>query len=254
MELSNINYPDLVKARLGNKEIRYIDQHTLKNECASIIARAFTYSTPNGQTSSEILAFQSIELFNALKGRYLTLTIQEVQQAFKKGLDNEYGQYFGMCAKTYNQFLKGYFDNPERGKAWNAYLDGLGQPKIALVPTHIQKQQGIGYLKNRFENYKKTGQMGYFAWVDYDFLKELKGVKSLITLDQFKVIKQKTEEVWSEKYVKEMEKEKKRGNFDLANAIADILTKGIEKDRTLINRQKELALKAYFDSVDSLDL
>jgi Cu2+-containing amine oxidase len=85
-------------------------------------------------------------------------------------------------------------------------------------------------------------------------LKELKGVKSLITLDQFKVIKQKTEEVWSEKYVKEMEKEKKRGNFDLANAIADILTKGIDKDRTLINRQKELALKAYFDSVDSLDL
>lgn len=254
MELSNINYPDLVKARLGNKEIRYIDQHTLKNECASIIARAFTYSTPNGQTSSEILAFQSIELFNALKGRYLTLTIQEVQQAFKKGLDNEYGQYFGMCAKTYNQFLKGYFDNPERGKAWNQYLDSIGKEHVMLIPEYIIKKKGIEQLKNRFTHYKKTGELGFFGWADYDFLKELKGVKSLITLDQFKVIKEKTEEVWSSKYVKEMEKEKKRGNFDLANSIADILTKGIEKDRTLLNRQKELALKAYFDGINELDV
>jgi len=108
--------------------------------------------------------------------------------------------------------------------------------------------------KEVFDHYKRTGSLWIGSFITYNEIKELKGVKSLITLDQFKVIKQKTEEVWSEKYVKEMEKEKKRGNFDLANAIADILTKGIEKDRTLINRQKELALKAYFDSVDSLDL
>lgn len=254
MELSNVNHPDLVKARLGNKEIRLIDEMTLKNECASIIARAFTYSTPNGQTDSKILAFQSIELFNALKGRYLTLTIPEVQQAFKKGLDNEYGQYFGMCAKTYSQFLKGYFENPERGKAWNLYLDSVGKEHIKVIPEFIIKKKGIESLKNRFTHYKKTGELGFFGWADYDFLKELKGVKSLITLEQFKVIKERTEEVWSRKYVKEMEKEKKRGNFDLANAIADILTEGIEKDKTLLNRQKELALKCYFDSVESLEI
>ena len=254
MEVSNINYPDLVKARIGHKEIRYIDQVTLKNECASIIARAFTYSTPNGQTSSEILAFQSIELFNALKGRYLTLTIPEVQQAFKKGLDNEFGQYFGMCAKTYNQFLKGYFENPERGKAWNVYLDSIGKEHVKLIPEYIMKKKGIEQLKNRFTNYKKTGELGFFGWADYDFLKELKGVKSLITLDQFKVIKQKTESVWTEKYVKEKEKAEKRGNFAIADSIANILATGIEKDKTLLNRQKELALKCFFDSVDSLEI
>lgn len=32
------------------------------------------------------------------------------------------------------------------------------------------------------------------------------------------------------------------------------ICEGIEKDKTLLNRQKELALKVYFDSVESLEI
>ena len=169
------------------------------------------------------------------------------------GLDNDFGAYFGMCGKTYNQFLKCFFELPQRGRQWLDYLDSLDiqtADKPKMISIESKKEGLIKY----FEEYKKTGKFGYFPHVYYDLIKKEKGVNSLITLDQYKEIKQKTESEWIAKYTLEKEKAERRGRFNDAEAIGDLLANGIEKDKTLQNRQKEMALRLFFDSVEKLEL
>lgn len=244
---------EFVKLRTGFKPVKLINDIDLKKECANIITRAFTYSTPNGVTSPEILQHQTNELFLALKGRYKDLTIPEIQMAFKKGLDGEFGAYFGMCGKTYAQFLKCFFELPQRGRQWLDYLDSL-DIKIADKPSVVNPEKDKDGLIRYFEEYKKTGKFGYFPYVYYDLIKKVKGVNSLITLEQFKEIKAKTEAQFLQRYIDEKKKAERRGDFKTSEGIGSLLAKGIEKDLTLINRQKELALKTYFDGINELDI
>lgn len=253
-ELQTNKLHELVQLRVGHRSVANYSEGELKRECSTIIGRAFTYSTPNGQPSPDVLQHQSNELFNALKGRYSTLTIPEVQKCFKYGLDGVYGAYFGLCGKTYSQFLKGYFDNPERGREWLKYLDDINKPLVAEIPEHIKKAMSIESIQKRFLEFKKSGNLGFCAWATYDLIKTLKGVKSLITLSQFAEIKEKTIGEWTEKYTSEMDKAKRKGNNTVAESIANILAVGVDKDETVLKRQKEIALRMFFDSINKLEI
>lgn len=247
----NENLPKYVQVRVGFKAIKSLSEPEIKRECAKIISQSFAYISPNGQTSAEILTYQTNELFNALKGRYSTLTLPEVQRAFKMGLNEEFGVYFGMCGKSYNLFLKSYFDNPERGHQWNKYLDS--QTPVVEKPIHITEFRTKESLIKRFERYKETGDIGLVAHYAYDLLKQFKGVQSLISLEQFKAIKSELKQPYIDRLCSLKDKAERTGDFNEAEKIGGVLA-DIDNSTGLINLMKGRALKVYFDSIDELGI
>lgn len=249
MELVKIesHLNEFVKLRVGFKSVKDLDEFTLKKECASVIARAFTYSTPNGQTEVSILQHQTIELFNALKGKYATLTIPEVQRAFKMGLDNEFGQYYGMCGKTYSQFLKGFFEIPTRSKAWLTYLEGIEKPVIEEVSEDVKKIRAKQYLQKRFKGYKETGEIGFMAWSAYDLIKEFKGLQSLVSKEEFLNIFKSIEEHFTLEIKKEIKKAEIRKED--TDELRKFLKTGVINYKPCQEKVKEIALKNYFDKL-----
>lgn len=265
MEIVKIvdNLPELVKLRVGHPDCSKISDNQLKAECVKIIARSFIYGSPNGQPSPQILEHQSSELLGILRKGFKTLTIPEVQQAFKNGLDGLYGPYYGMCGKTYTQFLKGYIDNPERGKAWGEYMDKLEKPKTMEVPEHIKVQTTKENIIKRFKTYKETGDIGFCAFAAHDTLVEWKGVeftdakgRTFKTLCTDQQVRAKIWKDTQDKFIKDLMHMKamneRSGKFDEAKSIGNQIANGVDKLATIHLKQKEALVKWYFDSVDEL--
>lgn len=217
-----------------------------KNQlCAEIITRAMVSFSPNGQADSTIIQFQATELLNELKGRFGVMTPSEIKECFRKGIREEYGQYFGMCVKTYHQFLKGWFDNPERAKSWLAYLDGVEKNQVrvaekpALDPAYFMKA-----AEDAFKKYKETGTMPFAPASFYEYFKQSRGLKTLI--DQ---------KDWPEILTQSVKTYKKKAKqyIDLDNYPPIMKYKneqGEEKENGyFVSIVKEIALRMYWDNL-----
>ena len=167
-----------VNLRVDQPQSKNLSDKDLKYQCALIIKRAFDYSTPNSVTDEQILTSQTLELYTILKGKLGVLTIPEVKVGFKNGLDGVYAPYFGLCGKTYNAFLKGFYEDVNRGKSWLAYMDEIeksNKPKEMTIEE--KKEIGRRGAIQRFEDYKKTGELGFIPSATYNILNDLIGVE-----------------------------------------------------------------------------
>ena len=73
-----------------------------------IITNAYAFTCAKDGENDQTLTFQTNFLLNELTGRFAKLTVKEIELAFAMGLRGEFGQYYGLSAKTYHQFLKGF--------------------------------------------------------------------------------------------------------------------------------------------------
>lgn len=121
------NYKPFVIAR-QEPQMRVLTANQVKAGIAKILSQAsFDMGSPMS-ADREILTFQTEACFKELSFKFSTLTLSELRNAFAMGIRNEFGQYFGMCPKTYHQFIKAYYELPGRFKAQEAYLK-LGNAK-----------------------------------------------------------------------------------------------------------------------------
>jgi len=112
---------EFVKQRL-EPQIKSLSDNQIKRTLKEILSQAsFDMGSPMSSDLT-VLTFQTEACFNELKGKFGTMTLSEVKSAFRRGIRGEYGAYFGMCPKTYHQFIKAYFEMPERFKAHDEYL------------------------------------------------------------------------------------------------------------------------------------
>lgn len=258
LEALPVEYRELVSLRIGKQDCKSMHEIMLKKECLNIITRSFTYSTPNGQTDSKILEHQTSELFEAIRRGFGSLTIDEVRVAFKRGLDGLYGPYYGMCGKTYNQFLKGFASNPERSKAWMEYLNEVEKPKTLEVPQHIKIEKNREALVKVYQEYKKTGKLPQYPLIIFDCLTEWKGTEITSNGKTFKTVctdPQVRKKLYSEavaKYEKGLiltkQQEERRGNHNIARQIGEMLAEGKYKSSTIDNTFKESLVYWYFDN------
>lgn len=206
-----------------------------KTICLGIITRAFTDGSPNGMPTPEILQFQTESLLTEVENKFSTMTVSEIQTAFYLGVRGESGPYFGMCPKSYNQFLKWYFNLPERSAAWNKYLDLLENVKTSNVPVYFTKDKLKELAIEAFNDYKSAGKLPFVSHAIYDTIKELTGRKTLIDPKAWENVKEQAK--------KAITPQVKRGK-----------TENIEKLLTFENRTYEFAckkimLKMYFDDL-----
>lgn len=234
-------------ARVGQQAIKRLSEAEVKQLCGRVIATAYAESGQTG-VSSEMLAFQIKTLIDELKGEFLTLTSVEVENAFKMGVRSELGQYFGLCAKTYHQFLKNYYHLPQRIESMKLFLQITNRVELVkAAPTEEEKAEIIkNAAVNAFIEYKETKRMPFVCAPIYDFLKD----KGLINWTESE--KNEIQKEVKEKYIDEMKQRRVSGHLSGTQYQNIVNNLGGGKNQALINRIKNHALKLYFNRLIEL--
>lgn len=168
-------YQPFVLLRVGEPPIKSLEQYIAKSKLAEILVKAaFDMGSPMADDAT-ILQFQTQALLLEFKGKYADLTIKEVQEAFNRGIRGEFGLYFGMCPKTYNQFIKNYYELPERSKAWIEYITMLEGAKTSLAPVYFTPEKLKEFAISDFENYKASGKLPFCPHATYNVICEAIG-------------------------------------------------------------------------------
>jgi len=234
-----LNLQEYAGARI-EPTVSSINDLNLKDKCLKLIQVSYTEQA-QFNTEPEILAHQRNALFDELRtnSKFKGLTWSEVQRAFKMGIRGESGPFFGMCAKTYHQFLKHYYEKPERIESMKEYLKMIEDNKShELTPDEKLKRNKEACVW-AFNQYKETKEipLGHYKFyqtlMDLGLIKWTKEEKTAISAP----IKTK--------YQAEVETSRKRGKIS-SSQLADIML-SLDSNPTLISRVRKEALKKYFD-------
>jgi len=223
----------------SEKPLSQLSEPEIKRLCVEVITRSMVESSPNGQSDPQIIQAQSNFLFIELKGKMLSLTPSEVKEAFRLGIRGETGPYFGMCPKTYAQFLKHWFERSERGKAWDCYLDKLNGWKRAEKPS-LPPEWFYEACEGAFKKYKETGKLPPSPFGYYDFIKDYLGAETLINKEKLKLILSEGKEVYL----------KKVKGLEIAKEWKLVLDeKSPDFNLVFSNSVKDVAVKYFFDNL-----
>lgn len=224
------------------------NESEVKRACLEIITKAMMDQSPNGQPDEKILQFQSQVLFNELTGKYKSLTLSELREAFRLGIRGETGPYFGLCAKTYSQFIKWWFDKDERGKAWELYISKVNGWKLAEKPA-LDKSFFFKACERAYKKYREsaTREMPEVPFCLYDFIKEYIGAETLLNKDEWDTLKHK---IKADALISYKNKIKHSALKDIAaNWKLCINPQSPDYNNMYANSIKEAATKYYFESL-----
>ena len=238
-----------VGAKFNELPFNKLGQDAQKKGCLEIITIAHSDDGNKGGTDTNVLVFQTQALIGELSGKFGTLTLSEIKRAFKMGIRGEFGEYFGLCPKTYHQFLKGYSTHPERLRAQTEYLQLVEK---ASVPTsnkplaQIQKESKESCMRI-FKEYKKEGTLpptnAYYNLLRFEY-KVINWTK-----EEMAEIRKEAEKAYTEKLkVSRSRGEIKQSEYE--NIVANL----DESNKTFLGAVKKIALKRYFDKIDKLEL
>jgi hypothetical protein len=255
----SLSQQEFVKQRL-EPQIKILNDNQVKRGLKDILCQAsFDMGSPMAEDLT-VLTFQIESCFNELKGKFGTMTLSEVRSAFRRGIRGEYGAYFGMCPKTYHQFIKAYFEMPERFKAHDEYLKLVEMEENPKELTTEQKKEiGRHGAIRRFEDYKKTGELGFIPSATYNILNDLIGVeythpvKGLIkTLILDTEVRKSIFADCKSVYLADLNKHKSkaalRKDTDMVEDL-NYLIANFAGQNTFENMVKDKMLKYYFDTL-----
>lgn len=108
------------------------------------------------------------QVTDIIEANYPTLRLHEIPTAFANGIRKKYGEFYGLSVVSFEQFITGYLNSPERTE--------LVKEKIKLVdvkpePTADEKfTTGKELCLDQFEKYKSTKLLGISALAVYEYL------------------------------------------------------------------------------------
>lgn len=247
MEIAKINKLEVLPLslqpyainRIGKKAIKDLTEPEIKRNCYMIISVAFAES---GQLKvvSAMLQYQSDTLFNELKGKFKDLTIDELKEAFKMGIRHEFGQYFGLCAKTYNQFIKGYFERPERAEAMRVYLDSINAVIVKELTPEEKRKLTIQGVYSAYESFCKSGELPFYSAPYYDIIKE----NGLVNWSKEERLEMELEA--KSEYIGKLRDDKMKRKINSKQFTT--ICESLGSNQSFKNVCKKVALKRFFES------
>lgn len=229
-----------VEARMG-RPVSKLNDIELKAKCLDLISYSFAEQAIYN-VEPKILAFQRDELFKELRNvsAFKNLTFEEVKIAFNLGIRQESGAFFGMCAKTYNQFLKHYAQKEERNRGMRMFLDDVNKPKVTEKPIAIKFIEDAAATIKAFNDYKETGKMPFIPSANYYYLwKEVGLIKW--SDEQRKEIKLKARAAYAEELRnKRMKREVRQADYEAA-------LNSLDTNPTVARKAREIGLRMFFD-------
>lgn len=255
-----INFQQFAMCRISTPIKNIKSPNAIKKICKDILCKAsFDMGSPMSGDLI-VLELQTEALYGELNGKFTSLTMPEIGNAFKMGIRGEFGSFFGLCAKTYHQFIKSYYEHAERHKAIEAYAKLLGEENKPAELTEEQKLEiGKQGAIKRFNDYKETGQLGFMPSATYTILNSILGteiehpilgkIKTLITDSEVRKIL--VTEVKT-KFIEDTRMKKTKARFSLDKellAVYDHIISNWNKQPKYETMLKERMLKYYFDEL-----
>lgn len=193
-------------------------------------------------------------LFNLIKSKYQSLTVDELKLAVLNGSISEYGDYTTLSFKTISDWIKSYLNDVNKKHAmaeWNRCLDNVKKHEY----TDEQKEQiEIDGLIHYFKEFKENKMMEKFVMpVDYlcaIFYLRLK-TNGVITENTFS--KEKKIEMYANaKFEYENGFKDKNISKDIYGSMIQMIAK--KQNRPFDHLCKRIALHEYFNSLIKRDV
>lgn len=177
-----------------------------------------------------------------------TLTLAQLDHAFKLGLDNTFGEWYGLSNKTYRQWVRGYLGYSVRidaNKKQSQFLKhSLHKPK-ELTDSEKEKIIIDGVFR-AFEDFKKKGDCSDLGNVTYSYL-DKKGLISFTKDRKWDFYREAKKKKRRELEMK-MEISVNRHELESVSSILEQLDLNKVNDDVL-TEAKQVALCQYFSDL-----
>lgn len=230
------------------EKILDMDEGKALNHLVTIINKAYMEleKSPAGLNPMERKRY--VEVFarlirNDLVFHFPQLTLRELEIAIRKGIRNQYGEYYGFSVVSIHMFVEKYLESEERSSALAKQHRFLLMQQAPEEPPVINQWEIMrdGLIKC-YDNYCKTKRIIDFGNVNYELLVKAK----LIVLSP--------EE---KKFIYTVAELQVRNEQSLQASINRTTYRALQEMKgdpgPVIARSKEIALKNYFDSRPDFD-
>lgn len=159
------------------EKIKDIDIRAITLFMIGLIGKTFLNTGGDFDKNKEMIDSTVDELAADLKKYNGTLTLPEIEIAFKNGWKKEYGEYFGLNNATYFGWVNAYTWNEKRLRAKKAIENAKESNKVAQPKLSEEEKEEIlkkGALK-MFADFKAGGSILDAGNITYNFL-EAKGL------------------------------------------------------------------------------
>lgn len=250
MELATISNP-IVSALQSQKIIELKKQDAMKIFIDLLSKTYFdagqVVNGYNVQEQGKYLQAMANALHEEIKDSFSFLKIDELKLAFKNGLRGEYGDYFGLNMKTYNQWIKGWQFDSKRQDALKRIKEAN---EVEPKPAMDKQQAELAWKKtitDQFEKYKQTG----FIVITMPFMLfselEKRGVIKISTAEKWQYI-EKAKGEFKKRMLKKRQLLIGKNGF---HAITELVSR-LENNQ--VNSADQNAIKAVACELAILDL
>lgn len=180
---------------------------------------------------------------NDLQLYFPKVTLKEIELAVRKGIRNEFGEFYGFSTVTVHNFIEKYLKSEDRTSAMakqHRFLLIQQVPEEPPLPNQWEiMKQGLLMC---YDTYCKSGRIFDCGSVNYDFLVKAKEI--VLT----------NEEKWFIYSVAEMQVRSEQKTQAITNRLSyRILQEAVNDKGPVIKRSKEIALKNYYDTKPDLN-
>lgn len=231
---------DYVRARTGLK-VTELDETEATNTILQFINRAMIElgQTPSGNNAADrskyLLAMAKL-IINDVRYYFPYITLKEIDQAIKRGIRKEFGEYFGFNVIAVHQFIEGYLASEERNNALCKQNRYLAQENVVEEPPEEEKERLMKEgLEKCYQYFKQTGRIIDFGNVNYQYLVD-QGKINLSNEEKQEIYREAEQQIQVEMMMEE-------------NSIQHLFKRRVMKGDIkplVVGRAKEVALRNYF--------
>lgn len=157
----------MIVEALKSDLVNNVSDKELKQELINLVAAAFLTAGFKAPETSFELNIILDEIISELRRIKTNIRIKEISIAFKNGVHKKYGEYMGLSAVSFCQFIKAYLQEQARSEA----LKLQNTPKETYKPSDDEIYQiSVSNCLAAFKELKAKGTVGRFGVVVYDFL------------------------------------------------------------------------------------
>jgi len=207
------------------------------DEIISFIVEAHNNS---GQVIDEnTVLVQANETYATLMNLFPDVTIEEIRQAIRNGVYDQYGKYFGLNPKSYVGFVREYLKSEARKEAKERYE--AEKVKASEPPPKMTVEQTVEAIENDYRIFLAHGkELIGFATFKYFFLIRDNSIKH-VSGERWKMwLAQSKEEL----YWRKTEQAKKKGDKSTLNEIMKITASLEETGALPITEYKKIIFNA----------
>lgn len=102
-------------------------------------------------------------LYNDIIRDYKTITIKEVEEAFRIGARGGFGEVYTLSVATFTKWIKSYMNLPERKTSITSYNYAITN-EIKNEPTDKEKQMiELEFVRNIIDSYKRKKRLEFYC-------------------------------------------------------------------------------------------